>query len=494
MVKTLIKTLLVLALLGGGGYWAVMKLLGRGAAAANQPTLVRVERVTRGELIESISASGEVEPKAKVSISARVSARIEKLPFKEGQRVTKGDPNARPPVPPSVLVVLESKELEATLKSAEARHAAERAQLRVSQEQVSAQKSHLDALRVTLADARRELERQKKLLASKDVSQSQVDQLQAKVDQQEAEMTGAEATLRGQEAALIVMTHNIEAAEAEIARARDNLSYTTITSPIDGVVTRLNAEVGEVAMTGTMNNAGTMIMEVADLSQMILNSRVDEAAIAAVEVGQKARIRMEAYREKVFDGTVTNVALANFDPSLSRGGGGSSRNQMDGGRYFKVEVAIDSDGKRILQGLSADVEIETQRYTDVIKVRSQCVVARTVDDLSAEARNRPEADRSKSMIPVVYVYKDGQAIGRPVAIGASDLTHTVIKSGLEEGEIVITDPYKVLETLKDGQKVKVENEAASRPATTSTAPATTRRAVTTQSSQTRPASGPARPD
>lgn len=487
MIKKILNILIVLALLAGLGAWLHFRYGAKGMAA-EQPALVRVEKVARGELIESISASGEVEPRTKVSISARVSARIEKLPFKEGQRVTRGDPTANPPVPASVLVVLESKELESTLKSAEARHAAERAQLRVSQEQVAAQKSHLDGLRVSLADARRELSRQKKLLESKDVSQSQVDQLQAKVDQQEAEISGAQATLRGQEAALVVLTHNIEAAEAEIAKARDNLSYTTIVSPIDGVVTRLNAEAGEVVMTGTMNNAGTVIMEVADLSQMILNSRVDEAAIANVEEGQKAKIRMEAYREKVFDGKVTNVALANFDPSFSRGSGGSSsRNNMDGGRYFKVEVAINSDQKRILSGLSADVEIETQRHSNVLKVRSQCVVARTVDDLSAEARNRPEVDRTTSMLPVVYVYKNGAAVARPVTIGASDLTHTVIKSGLEEGEIVITDPYKVLESLKDGQKVKVENESASRPATTQSAIA-----PTTQS--TRPATVPAKPD
>src|SRR3712207_2041977 len=106
----------------------------------------------------------------------------------------------------------------------------------------------------------------------------------------------------------------------EADAARDNLNYATITSPIDGIVTRLNAEVGEVVVTGTMNNAGTVILEVADLSQMVLKAKVDESAIAQVKLEQRCKVRVEAYRDQVFDGVVKNVALANFDPAQSRGG------------------------------------------------------------------------------------------------------------------------------------------------------------------------------
>ncbi|MDB5319468.1 MAG: hypothetical protein JWN40_1099 [Phycisphaerales bacterium] len=481
-MRKLILIVVVLAILAGAlwgfGYW----WRARAQAEGNQPTTVRVEAALRGNLVEFISASGEVQPKTKVAISARVSARIVELPFKEGDHVTKGNPDAKPPVPASVLVKLDSKDLEAQLKSVEARHAAEQASLDVSRTHVVAQQARIDSLKVMLSDARRELKRQQPLLESKDVSQSAVDTLQTKVDQQEADLAGAVASLKGEEGSLIVLAHNIEAAEAEIAKARDNLTYATITSPIDGVVTRLNAEVGEVAMMGTMNNAGTMIMEVADLSQMVLEARVDETSIADVKVGQKAKIRMEAYREKVFDGAVQSVALANYDPTMARGSGGSSRNMNnDGGKSFQVQILIDTQGLRIFSGLSADADIETKRYDDVLKVPSQAVLGRAPDSLPTEARSKPEVDPAKATVPVVFRYVNGEAVVTPVAIGASDLTHTVIKSGLNSGDVIIVGPYKALESLAQGQKVKSEKDVTTKPATTpTTAPAIAAAPTTTQ--------------
>lgn len=343
-MKTVIRVVVVLLLLAGLrlAVWGTARWWVAKTEAANGPASVRVEGVGRGALVEFISASGDVEPRTKVSISARVSARIIELAHKEGDRVTKGDPDANPSVPASVLVKMDSKDLEATLNSMKARHEAELASLQVSKTHVTAQQARIDSLKVLLADAKRELKRQLPLLESEDVSQSSVDALRTKVDQQEADLAGAVASLRGEEAGLIVMKHNIDAADAEIAKAADNLTYATILSPIDGVVTRLNAEVGEVAMMGTMNNAGTMVLEVADLSQMILKAQVDENAIADVKVGQKAKVRMEAYRNRVFDGVVQNVALANYDPSLARGAG-SSRSGTEIGKSFKVEILIDPD-------------------------------------------------------------------------------------------------------------------------------------------------------
>jgi HlyD family secretion protein len=478
-----IRIVVVVAVLAAGlwgvGHW----WQSRAKADADQPTNVRVERAVRGPLVESISAAGEVEPKTKVAISARVSARIAELPFKEGDRVTKGDPNATPPIPPSVLVRLDSKDLEAQLRSVEARSLAEKAQLKVSETRVAAQKSRIEALKVILADARRELGRKSGLLSSQDVSQSEVDQLQAKVDQQAAELLGAEAALKGEEGALVVSAHSIDAAEAEIAKARDNLNYATITSPIDGIVTRLNAEVGEVVVTGTMNNAGTVILEVADLSQMVLNAKVDESAIAQVKPEQRCKVRVEAYRDQVFDGVVKNVALANFDPAQSRGGSSGNRNMSsDGGKTFAVEILIDTKGYRFFSGLSADVDIEIKRYDDVVKVPSQAVLGRAPDSLPEGVRDRPEVDRSKASVPVVFRHVDGKAVATPVTIGASDLTHTIVSSGLNPGEAVIVNPYKVLENLKHDQKVKAENDPTSRPASTTSATSPTTRPAATSPS------------
>ena len=487
MLRIWLLVLLAVLVTVAGGWMVQSWWKGRGQSGGDQPATVRVEPAVRGNLVEFISASGEVQPKTRVAISARVSARIAELPFKEGDRVTKGNPDANPPVPPSMLVKLDSKDLEAQLKSVKARHDAEIANLKVSETHVVAQQARINALNVTLADAKRELKRQQQLLESKDVSQSAVDQLQTKVDQTQADLVGAAASLKGEEASLIVMQHNIEAAEAEIAKAADNLTYATITAPIDGVITRLNAEVGEVVMTGTMNNAGTMILEVADLSQMMLQARVDETSVADVKPGQKAKVRMEAYRDKVFDGVVQTVALANFDPQFARGASNNSRSMMgnDGGKYFLVDVLLDMKGERLFSGLTADVDIETKRYDDIIKVPSQAVLGRAPDSLPADIRKRPEVDATKATVPVVYRFVNGEAVATPVTIGASDLTHTVIKSGLNAHDLVIAGPYKVLESLAHGQKVKNESDATTKPSTTttttSTSPATTQVSLRTGS-------------
>jgi HlyD family secretion protein len=465
----------ILAVIAAAGYFGMRWWKKRSQAATDQPTSVRVEPVVRGNLIEFISAPGEVEPKTRVAISARVSARIAQLPFREGDKVTKGDPNANPPVPPSILVKLDDRDLDAQLKSVQARHAAQQAQLKVSESQVEAQRARIAASQVTLTDAIRQLELNRTLLPPGDVSKDAVAQLEAKVNQLEEEIKAARESLKAEQRTLTVLSHNIDAAAAEISRAQDNLKYATIESPIDGVVTRLNAEVGELVVTGTMNNAGTMIMEVADLSQMMVRARVDENAIADVKVGQKCRIRMEAYREKVFEGTVQNVALANFDPNYSRGRGGSSnRGNFGGGesgRFFEVQILLNSQGERIFQGLTCDVDIETNRHDDILKVPSQAVLGRAPDSLPEDIRNKPQVDKSKATVPVVFRYVNSEAVATPVTIGASDLTHTVITAGLAQGDLVITGPYKVLEPLAHGAKVKSDRSTTA-PVVAATGPTT----------------------
>jgi len=483
-VKRILRILIVIALVVGALYFAGRWWTGRAAAVANMPTVVRVEPAGRDELVEIISAPGEVQAKRKLSISAKVSARIAELPFKEGDRVTKGDPSAVPPVPASMLVRLDAKDLESSLKSAEARLAAQQAQVKVEDARLSAQAAEIRASLIGLADAQREYQRQVQLLTSQDVSQQAVDQAQSKYEELKARIAAAGETLKAGEASLIVMKHNIDAAAAEVARARDEKAYTVISSTLDGTVTRVNAEVGELAMTGTMNNAGTVILEVADLSQMIVVTRVDETAIADVKKGQTATVRMQAYRDRAFTGVVDTVALAHADPSMS--GGGRMSSQSESGRWFKVEIRLDPTAEQIRSGLNADVDIETRRWSKVLRVPSQAVLGRPIDELPQDVRTRPEVDATKTMIPVVYLHRDGKAVITPVAIGASDLTHTLVKLGLQEKDPVIIGPYKVLESLRHGQLVKAELVTpASRPATAPTTAPTTvpaTRPTTTRSS------------
>ena len=453
-MKFVIIAVVVLATLGvasTAGVWLAKGSFGKGGGRG---TVVRVETVARGNLVEFVSASGEVEPKTKVSISARVAARIAEIPFREGAKVKAGD----------VLVKFDDKDLRAALDSVKARYAAEEASITVSDQRIRSQEAQLTAQRIQLADAERDLRRQAQLLSTRDVSQSVVDTAQARVDNLKAQINAAEQSLAADKSGLIVLRHNLDAANAEIQRAEDNLSYATIESPIEGIVTKVEAEVGELALMGTMNNPGTVLLNVADLSKILLVAHVDEASIAQIELGQKAKVRMQAYGDEVFEGVVDKMALKNTEERLTNT------------KYFEVEILLKTDGRRIPSGLNGDAEIETKRLENILKVPSQSVVGRQIEALPAEARSSPEVDQKKTIASVVYRFVDGKAVVTPVTVGSSDVTHTVIKSGLKEGDLVITGPYKVLENIqhdwrvtdesgKSGAAAAATQPAASQPAT-----------------------------
>ncbi|HEX8521544.1 MAG TPA: efflux RND transporter periplasmic adaptor subunit [Tepidisphaeraceae bacterium] len=445
----------MLAVVVGVGLWLTMKSRANNKAADAVMT-VRTEAAARGDLVEMVSAPGQVQPKTKVQISARVAARILELPFDEGMAVKKGNAAEKG----SLLVKLDATEMEAQLRATEARANAQRAQLEEAQSRILASDAEIAAAKVMLEDAKRDLGRQKQLLTSKDVSQSLVDQAQAKVDQQEKQLEASQRQLEASKKNLVVLKHQIDAAEAEIARAKDNLSYTAIYSPIDGIVTRMNAKMGEMVVMGTMNNAGTVILEVSDLSEMQVDAQIDESNIAAVKEGQKAKVRISAYPDEVFDGVVKNVGLdtAEQQQRMMGGGGGNQ------GKWYKAKVVLQTKGRRVPAGLSADVDIETNVHRGVLKVPTQAVMGRNIDELPEAVKGKAEVDKSKTLATVVYVYRDGKAETVPVTIGPGDMTHTVIAAGLKEGERVIVGPYKVLPTLADGAKCKEEG-ATTQPTT-----------------------------
>ncbi len=417
---------------------------------------VRAEPMKRGDLTEFVSAPGQVQPRTKVSISARVAARINSLPYDEGQTVQKDK---------SVLVKLDSTDLEAQLKATEARADAQKAELVEARARISATVAQIAASQVMYEDAKRDYERQKKLLGPGDVSQSAVDQAQAKADQLAKQIESAQKSMEADEQNLLVLQHQIDAAQADIARDRDNLSYTTILSPIDGVVTRVNAKEGEVVVTGTMNNPGTVILEVADLSEMQVDAQVDESNIASVHEGQNAKVRISAYPDETFDGKVKLVGLDVVDPRM---GGSMGNSPAAQGRWYRARIVVDTKGKRIPAGLSADADIETNLHKNVLKVPTQAVMGRPIDELPAGVKSRPEVDRNKTLATVVFKVDGGKAVITPVTIGASDMTHTVIESGLREGDQIVVGPYKILPTLRDGAIVKTDT-GTTKPATAATA-------------------------
>jgi HlyD family secretion protein len=418
--------------------------------ASGNAAVVRVEHPQRGELLEFVSAPGEIEPKTNVEISAKISARIIDLPYDEGAHVTRGDPNAKPPVPASVLVRLDAKDLESQLLSAQAARSAQAAQIKVEKARLAGQKAGLVGLEASVKQAERDLERQKGLLETQDISQATFDQTKLALDDLKAQYEASTHTLQASELNLVVLKHNLDAADARISQAKEALSYTTITSPIDGVVTRLNAEVGELVMTGTMNNPGTVIIEVADLSKMLVVAQVDEADVGKLKVGQKATVHVDAFPDQEFIGVVDSIALAH---SMSR--------TMT--KYFRTEILLDTANQKLHSGLTAHVDIETLKHSDVLKVPTQAVLGRETDSLPLKIReNSPHVDKAKAYVTVVYRYIDGKAVVTPVKIGQSDLTHTIILSGITEEDKIVVGPYKQLENIKHDQKIRDEREVDSK--------------------------------
>jgi len=435
IVIGVIVAVVVLVVLGG-----MMKKRG----GKNEGETVIVEQIGRGELTELVSAPGEIEPKRNVEISAKVSARIVELPYDEGDIVTKGNADAEA----SVLVRLDSKDLESQLVSAQAGRAAQAAQVEVEKARIESQKATIEGLEATLKQAEEDLKRKQGLIETQDISQAAFDEVKYRVDELSAQRQSAGYTLESAELNLEVLRHNLEAADARIEQAKEALSYAIITSPIDGVVTRINAEEGEIAMTGTMNNPGTVIMEVADLSRMLVVAQVDEADVGKLEVGQRAKVYVQAFPDVEFTGVVDTIALTH-------------RLSDNRTKYFRTEILLDDDPNvaKLYSGLTADVDIETRKHAGVLKVPSQAVLAREIDGLPVEIRdNSAELDKNKTHATVVYRYNDGKATATPVKAGQSDLTHTVILSGLSEGDKVIVGPYKVLDGLKHDQKLRDERE------------------------------------
>ena len=435
----IITIIVIFVVVSGAGMAIRAKFKGHG-----KPTVVRIESPQRGELIEFVSAPGEIEPKKKVEISAKISARIVELPYDEGDFVTCGDPNVNSPA--SVLVRLDAKDMESRLVSAEAGRAAQVAQREVDKARIAGQRASLAGLEASLKQARRDLQRQKGLLESNDIAQSTFDQAQARFDELNSQYEAAKHSLESAELNLVVMRYNLEVADAGIAQAKEALSYMTITSPIDGVVTRLDAEVGEMVIMGTMNNPGTVIMVVGDLSKMLIVAQVDESDVGKLEVGQKATVHIDAFTDTKFAGVVDSIALSH-DWSASRT------------KYYKTEILLDDTDEKLYSGLTAHVDIETRKHIDVLKVPTQAVLGREVDSLPLDIReNSEEVDTSKTFATVVYRYIDGKAVVTPVKIGQSDLTDIVIKSGVTEEDKIIVGPYKVLESIKHNQIIQDERE------------------------------------
>jgi HlyD family secretion protein len=392
-LKKIIIGALVLLALG-----AIVVVSVRGARG-KKGTRVYVEAARQQALGQLVKASGEIDPRVKVNISAHVIAKIERLFVEEGDRIEKGQP----------FLELEKENFVAERD----RWAAQlrRAQTDVRQAEVS------------LADARLKLERARKLQGEGIITNEQLES---------AQLTATSAELRLQDS-----REAVEQAQANLVKARDDLGKTTLYAPISGRVVQLNAEEGEVVVSGTMNNAASVIGTIADLSEILANVDVDETEIVEVRPGQRATVRVDALRNRVYHGRVVEIGSSGFNKPA----------QPDV-TFFNVEILLDDPTEDLRPGMSLRAEIETRPPASTLVVPIQAVVQR-------EAREAEKPEGEDEEISVVFVAENGKAVRRQVRTGISDETHVEILGGLKTGEKVVTGPYRSLRDLEGGEAVQV---------------------------------------
>jgi HlyD family secretion protein len=256
------------------------------------------------------------------------------------------------------------------------------------------------------------------------------------------------------QAAVEINCYQLAEAEAMLRRARENLRKTIITSPIDGVVSKIQAKPGEVVVTGTMNNPGTVIMTVTDLSQMQVKARVDETDVPLVRTGQSADVFLPSEPQRAIPGRVLRVATAGTKPP--------GRDVVT----FETLILVESDDSTVKPGMTANVEIQVDRKEDALTVPVQAVVHRKRKDLPeklVEDYDRRLAElgltqrgATAQYLPVIFCKNEEEARPHLIRTGIADANHVEIVEGLSADQTIIIGPYRTLDQLKDGNKVKLE--------------------------------------
>ncbi len=455
MWKWFVGGFLALVLLCGAGGWFLSssEQFKSIVNPPEKPVEVRLETVAIRDLVRTVGAPGNIEPKSNVMLSAQVSARISELPYEEGDAVEAG----------AVVVQLDDEDLQAALESAEANlkvqqamHAEAEVGLGSAEASLRSEHARLEGAQAALAEATADVGRVRELFDTKDRSQADLQRAEASFQQQEANVKivraaveVAEQNVKRAHAGVLGALASIEVSRAQIRRSRKDLANTTITTPISGIITTLDKEEGELVVVGTLNNPASVLMEIADLSEMLFQARVDEANVTSVEPGQDVDVYINAYGDKVFKGVVRKV-------------GQQRLTHTDGTYFFETEIVVRlEEGQTLRSGLTASCEIYVETIPDAMQVPSQAVLSRRISDLPKEIVEGSELiDDRKTFTYVVYTVAGDRARVTPVVIGASDLKNTVIEAGLAEGDRVIAGPYKILEELKHEQLIKSDDIAA----------------------------------
>jgi len=408
---------------------------------------VQTEKVARRNLTEIVVANGRIQPVIQVIISPEVAGEITKLPVKEGDRVKKGE----------LLVQIKPDNYQASRNSAEASY-----------------KSALGNMTLAEAEldrAEAEFKRHEELFRNKLVSDSIWLDYKTAFDVAKLRYTNA--------------VHQADQARYGLDKATDDLSKTTILAPMDGTITRLKSQLGERVL-GTSFNMGTEIMTIANLENMEARVDIGESDVVLIQPGQKARLEVDAFKDRKFTGTVTEIA--NSSKTFSMGGGGQSQEATK----FEVKIRI-SEKEPFRPGMTVNTEIETRYRTNALTVPFASVTTRMPKDKSKDKKdvakksggtnstsdasatnsasdttttnapaegtnNVPGGKKSKEApkpIEVVFVVEKDQVKMVPVKIGISDEDYWEITEGLTEGQEVVSGGFKAIgRELEDGKKIR----------------------------------------
>jgi HlyD family secretion protein len=426
-----------------------------GIAAANVAfkrtpgVTVNTETIQKRNLDALVSASGKIQPKRFVNISADTVGRVTELRVEEGARVKQGQ----------FLIEVDPRNLRNAVQRTEA-------SLEAARSQAQQLTLVLESSRASLKLAEDNFQRQQQLwkggLTTKEA-----------LDRAENELKMRQSDLRSQEQQVQTQKLRMQQESAALETDRYNLSKVRIESPINGIVTRRNIEEGEMVMIGTMNNAGTVLLTIADMSVIEAEVEVDETDIPTVKLGQIAKISIDAVPDKTFTGKVTEIGNS---PIQAAGQAASAQ-----ATNFKVVVTFDTEVPEVRPGFTCTAEITTATRKEVVSVPIQ---AATVREMVVDAkgdivrapvtdpkqRPRPGAPQTQELQPGqsrkelegVFVVRDNKAVFTPIKTGVAGEKFFEVLSGLNAGDSVIVGPFQSVRELGDGTQVKVEQAVTAR--------------------------------
>ena len=409
---------------------------------------VTAEKVGRRSIVQTVNASGKVYPEVEVKISPDISGEIVELNVQEGDSVRRGQVLAR-----IYADIYSSQRDEASARVAQ------------SQATVANSAASLDALKAQLELDKQTFNRNKQLFDEKVISQSEFEQIESRYRSSQAQYNAALQNIRSLQA-------GVQSAQTQLGAANKNLGRTTLTAPMNGVISMLTVKKGE-RVVGTAQMAGTEMMRVADLSTMEVRVDVGENDVVKVSIGDSADVEVDAYNNRKFKGIVTQIAAS----TVKSGASAMTANDVTN---YEVRIRLDRASYADLldpskpkkfpfrPGMNASADIKTRRTDNAIAVPITAVAARvkgsdeSLEDKKREAKkeDRDEATPAASLDEleeVIFVLKeDGKVEKRVVNTGIQDINYIQVVNGLKEGEQVVTAPYNAIsKTLKSGTKVNV---------------------------------------